>query len=75
VYDARHKEVVIGAICTLTKTRSREKRTVSTDSFGDFRFKGLPDNVSYELQIEKDGIVKAFEDINTENDVNLGISR
>ena len=72
VYDARHKEVVIGAICTLTKTRSREKRTVSTDSFNDFWFKGLPDNVSYELQIEKDSIVKAFEDINAENDVNLG---
>jgi len=72
VYDPQQKEVVIGAICTLTDTRSGEKLTVSTDNFGDFWFKGLPDNGGYNLHIEKDGIVKAFEDISTRKDVNLG---
>jgi len=71
-YDPEQKEVVIGAICTLTDTKSGEKSTVSTDNFGDFWFKGLPDNAGYNLQIEKDGIVKAFENISTKNDVNLG---
>ena len=72
VYDPRQKEVVIGAVCTLTESRSIEKRTVTTDNFGDFWFKGLPDNVSYKLEIEKDGRVKAFDNIDTQNDVNLG---
>jgi len=72
VYDPQQKEVVLGAICTLTDTKSGEKSTVSTDNFGDFWFKGLPDTGGYNLQIEKDGIVKAFENISTKNDVNLG---
>jgi len=72
VYDPEQKEVVIGAICTLTDTRSSEKCTVSTDNFGDFWFKGLPDNASYNLQIEKDGRAKTFHDIRTKKDVNLG---
>jgi tetrathionate reductase subunit B len=72
VYDPEQKEVVIGAICTLTDTRSGEELTVSTDNFGDFWFKGLPEDAGYDLKIEKHGIVKTFHDIRTEKDVNLG---
>ena len=53
-------------------TKSGEKSTVSTDNFGDFWFRGLPDNASYDLQIEKDGRVKTIENISTKEDINLG---
>jgi hypothetical protein len=72
VYDPEQKEVVIGAICTLTDTRSGEKLTVSSDNFGDFWFNGLPDNASYNLQIQKDSRVKTIENISTGKDINLG---
>jgi hypothetical protein len=72
VYDPEQKEVVIGASCTLTDTKSGEKSTVSTDNFGDFWFRGLPEDARYNLQIKKDGRVKMLENISTEQDVNLG---
>jgi tetrathionate reductase subunit B len=53
VYDPQQKEAIIGAICTLNDTKTGEKCTVSTDNFGDLRFKDLPDNAGYNLQIGK----------------------
>ena len=72
LYDPVEKEVVIGAKCTLTDTESDKAVTVKTDSFGDFWFRGLKDNRSYSLKLEKEGKVVAIGDISTEKDVNLG---
>jgi hypothetical protein len=72
LYDPVEKEVVIGATCTLTDTDSGEAVTVETDNFGDFWFRGLGDNLSFSLKLEKDGKSVAIDDISTEKDVNLG---
>lgn len=71
VYDPVKKEIVKGAVCTLTDEQSK-KMTVKTDGFGDFWFKDL-DVGAYSLEIAADGFpVKVIEGIDTQSDVNLG---
>ena len=71
VYDPVEKEVIIGAACTLTDAKTKEKRTVKTDNFGDFWFEPLEEG-TYSLVIEKDGKSKNIDAISTHEDVNLG---
>jgi tetrathionate reductase subunit B len=70
VYAPVEKEVVIGAICTLTDTKSGKKLTATTDGFGDF-FEGLKEGM-FSLNIEKGGKTKKIDSISTDKDVNLG---
>jgi len=72
LYDPQEKEVVIGAGCTLTDKENGTTFTVETDNFGDFWFRGLGDNRSFSLKLEKGGKKKVFDPITTETDVNLG---
>jgi Fe-S-cluster-containing dehydrogenase component len=72
VYDPVEKEVIIGAICTLTQTDSQESHKVETNNFGDFWFQGLPDDCTYSLTIQKGGHTKVIDSISTATDVNLG---
>ena len=71
VYDPVEKEVVIGAMITLTKAGGGGSRSVKTDSYGDFWFEGL-DVGRFNLKIEKDGKSKVFKNVSTDLDVNLG---
>jgi tetrathionate reductase subunit B len=68
--QARH-EVITGAVCTLTDARSDQKQIVLTDSFGDFWFNGLEECI-FSLKIEKDGMIRTIDSINTQKDINLG---
>ena len=72
LYDPVEKEVVIGATCTLTDTKSNAAITVETDNFGDFWFRGLKDDGCFTLKLEKDGKAVNFDSVSTEEDVNLG---
>ena len=70
LYDPKKKEVVVGAICTLSSNGSTWTET--TDGFGDFWFEGL-DEGTYSLEIAAPGFPsKSFASISTEADVNLG---
>jgi tetrathionate reductase subunit B len=70
VYDPVEKEVIIGAMCTLTGAGI--SRTAATDGFGDFWFEGL-ETGSYSVEIKTEGFVgKTFRDLSTAKDVNLG---
>jgi Fe-S-cluster-containing dehydrogenase component len=70
VYDPVEKEVIIGATCTLSADGN--KLTAETDSFGDFWFEGLQEDV-YSLKIEAKGFAaKTIDSISTVKDVNLG---
>ena len=72
VYDPKAKEIVEGATCTLTGGKGKAL-TATTDGFGDFWFRGLPDGATYTLRIAAKGFKTAtIEDISTEKDVNLG---
>ena len=72
VYDPVEKEVIIGAVCTLTPKNGGERLTQETDSYGDFWFRDLPEE-AFRLSIEAPGFKPLrFEDLNTENDINLG---
>jgi tetrathionate reductase subunit B len=71
LYDPAAKEVIIGAACTLTDTKSGKKLSAATDGFGDFWFEGLPVS-TFSLNIESGGKSKTIESISTEKDVNLG---
>ena len=65
-----HKEVVIGATCTLNS--NGKAMTATTDGFGDFWFEGLEDGI-YNLKIEAKGFAaKTFDKLNAEKDINLG---
>jgi hypothetical protein len=66
------KEVIIGATCTLTDAGSGENFTATTDNFGDFWFRGLGDDRTFTLTIEKDGKTKTIGDIVTAKDLSLG---
>lgn len=71
VYDPVEKEVIIGATCTLSG--GGKTSTATTDNFGDFWLKDLPDNGKYTLTIDAKGFKpKKFSDISTEKDMNLG---
>ncbi|MEW6668559.1 MAG: 4Fe-4S dicluster domain-containing protein [Thermodesulfobacteriota bacterium] len=72
LYDPEAEEVVIGATCTLTNSEDGKILVVETDNFGDFWFRGLQDNQSFSLAIQKDGKQKVIELITTEVDRNLG---
>ncbi len=72
LYDPEIKEVVIGASCTLTDMESGESFTTETDKFGDFWFRGLKDDRTFTLKLEKDGKSVDFDSISTKDDVNLG---
>jgi tetrathionate reductase subunit B len=71
VYDPIHKEVIIGATCTLTEAKHKKQYTTTTDGFGDFWFEGLNESI-FSLTIAKDGKTKSLKSISTEKDVNLG---
>ena len=72
VYDPVEKEIIEGAVCTLTGADGATY-TVTTDGFGDFWFRGLADGATYSLTITAHGFApKTFEAITTEKDVNLG---
>jgi hypothetical protein len=43
-----------------------------TDNFGDFWFRGLGDDRSFTLTIEKEGKTKTIENIVTRKDLSLG---
>jgi Fe-S-cluster-containing dehydrogenase component len=72
VYDPVEKEVIIGAKCTLRDTASGETFTAETDNFGDFWFRGLENNRTFTLSIEKDSKSKTIDHIVTEKDLSLG---
>ena len=71
VYDPVEKEVIIGATCTLTQTKSQKQSTAITDGFGDFWFEGLEVG-SFNLKIAKGKKTKMLSALNTEKDINLG---
>ncbi len=72
VYDPKEKEVLIGATCTLTESRSGKIIKTATDDFGDFWFEGLIEG-EYSLEIRTNGKVKSFTGLDTrERDINLG---
>ncbi len=64
--------MVIGANCTLTDKQSGETFTVETDNFGDFWFRGLKEDRTFSLKLEKDGKIITVDDISSTKDVNLG---
>jgi len=71
VYDPAEEEVIIGASCLLTGADGK-KYTVSTNNYGDFWFKDLPDG-KFRLEINAGGKLKAFDDLDTTDEcINLG---
>ena len=72
VYEPNIKEVVIGASCTLKDTESGETFTETTNNFGDFWIKGLPDDRSYTLTIQKEKYSKIIEGLTSDIDHGLG---
>ena len=72
LYDPAEKEVLIGATCTLVDEESGLKFTETTTGFGDFWFKELPDDRSYSLTFEKDGVTQTMKAIKTDIDRGLG---
>jgi len=71
VYDPVEEEVIVGATCTL-KGPKGDVKTVATDAYGDFWFKGLADGC-FDLTIQANGFAaKSFAKVSTEKDVNLG---
>ena len=72
VYCPVEKEVIIGALCTLTAMNSGEEFNIKTDDYGDFWFEGLPDG-EFNLKISKGNKVESLPKLNTtEKDINLG---
>lgn len=72
LYDPVEKEVIIGARCTLCDCASSETFETTTDNFGDFWFRGLPDDRTYTLTLEKDANRKQIDNIVTRVDLSLG---
>ena len=72
LYDPKEKEVIIGANCTLKDIESDESFTVETDNFGDFWFKGLKDDRTFTLTLEKGGASKTIENVSSKIDLSLG---
>jgi len=72
LYDPDEKEVIIGASCVLKDDESGEAFNAETDNFGDFWFRGLKDDRTFTLTMEKDGNSKTIEGISTEIDLSLG---
>lgn len=72
LYDPVEKEVVIGATCTLKDDESSEEFTATTNHFGDFWFRGLKDDRTFSLLLEKDGRKVSIDDIRTDQCRSLG---
>lgn len=72
VYDPKEKEVIIGATCTLKDEATGETVMVTTDNFGDFWFRGLKDDRTFTLVIEKAGKSKTIDSVVTDKDLSLG---
>jgi NAD-dependent dihydropyrimidine dehydrogenase PreA subunit len=72
LYDPVEEEVIVGAACTLKDLKSGETFGTETDGFGDFWFKGLDEDRTFNLTLEKEGKVKSIDAISTAFDVNLG---
>ncbi len=72
LYDPLEKEVIIGAVCTLKDIDSGESFTAETDNFGDFWFRGLKDDRTFILTLEKNGKTKTINNIRTDKDLSLG---
>ena len=70
--DPVEEEVIIGAKGTLTDTESNEAFEAETDNFGDFWFRGLKDDRTFSLKLEKDGKSITIDAISTDDDRNLG---
>jgi tetrathionate reductase subunit B len=72
LYDPIEKEVIVGAKGTLSDCESKETFTAETDAFGDFWFRGLKDDRTFTLKLEKDGKSIFVDSICTDDDRNLG---
>jgi ferredoxin len=72
LYDPNEDEVIINAGCILKDVDSGETFTTTTDSFGDFWFRGLKDKRAFTLTLEKDGKTKTIDDVTTDSDLSLG---
>ena len=72
LYDPVEKEVIIGAACRLTDDETGETFTAETDHFGDFWFRGLKDDRTFTLTLEKNGRQKAVPGVRTDKDLSLG---
>jgi len=72
LYDPVEKEVIIGARCTLKDDESGEAFDAETDNFGDFWFRGLKDDRTFTLTLEKDGKNHTVSNIVTDKDLSLG---
>ncbi len=72
VYEPNIEEVIIGASCTVKDNESGQTFSETTNNFGDFWLKGLPDDKTFTLTIEKDGYFKVLEGVTTDIDRGLG---
>lgn len=72
LYDPKEKEVIAGAKCTLTDLETREAIIDETNAWGDFWFRGLPNNRRFKLKIEKGKKSVTMDSICTDTDRNLG---
>jgi hypothetical protein len=71
VYDPKEEEVIIGAQVTLTLADGTQLET-TTDDFGDFWFKDLPETTC-SVTIRAEGFpTKTFEGLDTKTCPNLG---
>jgi len=71
VYDPVKKEIIKGAVCTLTG-KDGKKVVKETNGFGDFWFEGLGESL-YSLEITAQGYKhKIIKEITTKESVNLG---
>jgi Fe-S-cluster-containing dehydrogenase component len=57
----------------VTLSGNGEKKTVTTNNFGDFEFEGLPDNKEFEVKIETSGYKSQTLGAKTSSDVYLGV--
>jgi len=72
VYDPSEDKCIKDAMVTLLDSKTGEKYTALTDSFGDFWLKNVKLG-TYSLKVEKKGYLpKEIKSISTEKDVNLG---
>ncbi len=72
LYDPVEEEVIIGAACTLTEAANGKTTIETTDNYGDFWFKDLPDG-KFRLELKADGKFKVFGELDTSTaDINLG---
>ncbi|MGI9952696.1 4Fe-4S dicluster domain-containing protein [Moorellaceae bacterium AZ2] len=71
VYDPVEKEVIIGAVCTLTSEDGTFTATAKTDNFGDFWLRDLPE-ADFTLTITAGEKTKVLKVSTKEKDIGLG---